>query len=157
MGSVLIRGFQPGAKKFPESGDGPPEMLLLRDRRSPARPAKGEGTTWPGAPINGDGAREVSVHLRQRQFRRRGQHRHLSPEASDQQHDERLPTLLHNYGPLPSTCALTPALPRVIADQAVKGTVGLVLRTEAVGPSFETMTWRSSTGARWLRPAVRLC
>ena len=49
----------------------PPEMLLLRDRRSPARPAKGERNTWPGAPINGDGAREVSVHLRRRQFRRR--------------------------------------------------------------------------------------
>jgi hypothetical protein len=32
-----------GAKKFPESGDGPPEMLLLRDRR---RPPDQRGIEW---------------------------------------------------------------------------------------------------------------
>ena len=35
-----------GREKFHEkAGDGPPEMLLLRDRRLPARPAKGERKT----------------------------------------------------------------------------------------------------------------
>ena len=43
-----------GARSFTESGDGPPEMLLLRDRRLPARPPKENATHGP-ALINGDG------------------------------------------------------------------------------------------------------
>ena len=70
-----------------KSGDGPPEMLLLRDRRLPARPAKGERNTWPGAHQR-RWAREVSAPGRCRRRHRRGQERRglVVVVVSDEEH-----------------------------------------------------------------------
>ena len=70
-----------GREKFPGSGDGPPEMLLLRDRRP--RQAAREERAGP-ARVNGDGLEKVTVLRSPLAF----QARPLSPSRSTQQHGQ---------------------------------------------------------------------